>query len=64
MPYRVGAERSWSLCAPSAAKLERTAAVVRTVITVLTVITACGGEAQPDRNRAACTQNKDTRNEG
>ena len=38
MPYRAGAERSWSLCGPSAAKLERIAAVVRTVITVITVI--------------------------
>ena len=39
MPYRAGAERFWSLCAPSAAKLERTIAVVMTVITVLVVIT-------------------------
>jgi hypothetical protein len=37
--HRAGAERSWSLCAPSAAKLERSAAVVMTVITVLTVLT-------------------------
>jgi len=37
VPYRAGAERFWSLCAPSAAKLERTAAVVM-MITVMTVI--------------------------
>jgi len=38
LSHRAGAERSWSLCAPSATKLERTAAVVMTVITVMTVI--------------------------
>jgi len=35
--HRAGAERFWSLCAPSAAKLERIAAVVRSVITAMTV---------------------------
>jgi hypothetical protein len=37
--HRAGGERSWSLCGPSAAKLEAIAAVVRTVITVMTAIT-------------------------
>ena len=41
--HRADGERFWSLCRPSAAKLERTAAVVLTVITVMTVVTACGG---------------------
>jgi hypothetical protein len=37
--HRAGAERFWSLCVPSAAKLE-SAGVVMAVITVMTAITA------------------------
>jgi hypothetical protein len=38
--HRAGAERFWSLCAPSAAKLESIGAGVMTVITVMTVMKA------------------------
>jgi hypothetical protein len=38
--HRAGAEGFWSLCAPSAAKLDRIAAVVMTVIRALAVIAA------------------------
>jgi hypothetical protein len=39
VPYRAGADRTEMRCGPSAAKLERTAAVVTTVMTVITVMT-------------------------
>ena len=53
--HRAGVERSWSLCESSAAKLERTAAVVMTVITVLAVIT---GIPLFDRNEEGRTKER------
>jgi hypothetical protein len=53
--YRAGAERFWSLCAPSAAKPERTAAVAMTVITAITVI---AGIPRFDRNEEGRTKER------
>ena len=47
--HRAGGERSWSLCGPSAAKLEAVAAMVRTVITSGGA-EEIGGEIQRRRN--------------
>jgi hypothetical protein len=58
MPWvnRAGAERFWSLCAPSAAKLESAGVVL--MITVMTVITAAAPirtNAPTVYNRSECT---------
>jgi hypothetical protein len=46
--HRAGTERFWSLCGPSAAKLESMGAGVKTVITVMTVMKTVGKFGQTE----------------